>query len=127
MATLKQKLAAQKVVENGGNIGKAMVGAGYSAATAKTPQKLTESKAWPALLEQYLPDVKLLDKHNEALEAKKVITSHTELDRVVPDMPTRLKAVELGYKVKGRLRDATIAQQFNVGGKMELEFIGEDE
>ncbi len=35
MATYRQKLAAQKLVENGGNIGKAMSAAGYSPATAK--------------------------------------------------------------------------------------------
>lgn len=36
MPTLKQKLVASKLVENGGNMGRAMVSAGYSKATAKT-------------------------------------------------------------------------------------------
>ena len=45
MATIRQKKALAKIVENGGNVSKAMVEAGYSPMTAKTPQKLTESKA----------------------------------------------------------------------------------
>ncbi|MDO8487563.1 MAG: hypothetical protein Q7S45_04665 [Candidatus Curtissbacteria bacterium] len=51
MATFKQKLAASKLVENGGNIGEAMKSAGYSKNTAKTPQKLTESKGWRELMD----------------------------------------------------------------------------
>lgn len=47
MATAKQRKAADKLVELGGNdMGRAMREAGYSAATAKTPQKLTESKGF---------------------------------------------------------------------------------
>jgi len=100
--TQKQKVAASKIVENGGNISKAMIEAGYSPATAKTPQKLTKSKGWKALVEKYLPDDKLLIKHEEALEAMKVITSHTEPDYEVPDHTTRLKAVDMAYKIKGK-------------------------
>lgn len=70
MATYKQKLAAQKLVENGGNIGKAMVEAGYSKATAKTPKKLTESLGWKELMKQQsIPDEELLKRHRELLDA----------------------------------------------------------
>lgn len=70
MATYKQKLAAQKLVENGGNIGKAMVEAGYSKATAKTPKKLTESLGWKELMkEQSIPDEELLKRHRALLDA----------------------------------------------------------
>jgi len=51
-STMKQKTALQNMVENGGNVSKAMIYAGYSLATAKTPQKLTESKGFKALLEE---------------------------------------------------------------------------
>ena len=48
--TERQKEAVDKLVENGGSIGKAMREAEYSPATAKTPQKLTESKGYQQLL-----------------------------------------------------------------------------
>lgn len=56
MATHRQKLVAQKLVENGGKQGKAMMSAGYSSATAKTPQILTESKGWKELMVLYFSD-----------------------------------------------------------------------
>jgi hypothetical protein len=51
MATSKQKKAIAILVESGGDmpVSKAMVQAGYTPATAKTPQKLTESDAYKAL------------------------------------------------------------------------------
>lgn len=53
MPTYKQTQAAQKMVENGGNVSKAMKDAGYSDATANTPKKLTESKGFLELLDDY--------------------------------------------------------------------------
>lgn len=43
MATLKQKKAIALLVENGGNVSRAMREAGYSPNTAKNPNKLTDS------------------------------------------------------------------------------------
>lgn len=115
--TVKQQVAVKKVVENGGNVSKAMKDAGYSPATAKTPQKLTQSKAWMQLMEEYLSDDDLLQKHKEALNAVKPIGAQILIDKdgktiskenegmiEVPDQVVRLKAVELGYRVKGKLR-----------------------
>lgn len=65
MATQKQTTAAKKMVENGGIVSKAMVDAGYSPATAKTPQKLTESKGYKnivAELQQELENVGVTPK-----------------------------------------------------------------
>ncbi len=41
--TYKQSRALQFMVENGGNMYRAMIDAGYSPNTAKTPRKLTKS------------------------------------------------------------------------------------
>lgn len=126
--TLKQENTIKDLLENAGKpVGRAMLDNGYAPATAKNPQELTKSKAWPELLEKYLPDDKLLKVHDEGLNATKIHGSLTEPDRIVPDIPTRLKAVELGYKVKGRLSTTTVAQQFNIGGEMNLEFTGKNE
>jgi hypothetical protein len=126
MSTLKQRRVA-KLVETGSTMKEAMIRAGYSPNTAVAPTKVTKSKAWPQLMEERLPDDKLLEVHNQGLEAVKIHGSLTEPDKYVPDIPTRLKAVELGYKVKGRLSNTVVAQQFNVGGEMTLEFTGNDE
>ena len=100
MSTLKQELVASKIVENHGNISKAMIQAGYSPATAKNPKNLTESKAWPMLIERYIPDNEILQAHWEALKA-------TKQDGMVkvPDHQVRLRAVELAYKIKGRMKE----------------------
>jgi len=52
MATIKQKKALNKIVENRGNIGKAMLEAGYDENTAKNPKNLTESKGYKELLKE---------------------------------------------------------------------------
>ena len=103
MATNKQKQAIKEIVENRGiSTGQAMLNAGYDPTTAKNPKNLTESKAWPDLVEEYLPDEEVVKAHNRGLNATKIHTSHTEPDVVVDDIPTQLKAVDLAYKVKAK-------------------------
>jgi hypothetical protein len=119
MPTLRQQIAIKKVLESNGKIpvSKAMLEAGYPETTASNPQQLTQSKAWMELMEDYIPDDKLLEKHQEALNATKQIGAQILIDKdgktiskenegmiEVPDQITRLKAVELGYRVKGKLR-----------------------
>lgn len=102
MATLKQKAAIDKVVENGGNVSKAMKEAGYSVATAKTPQKLTESKAWIEIMGEQLPDEMLLKVHKEGLNAsKQIVVEGVPLDIEQPDYATRHKYLDTAYKLKG--------------------------
>lgn len=104
MATLKQKRLA-KIIGNARNIKDAMLKAGYSPSTARQQETVTKSKAWPVLLEQFLPDDKLLKKHDEAMEATKQDQYTGEIS---PDHTIRLRAVELGYKVKNRLAPSLI-------------------
>lgn len=112
MATQKQKALAKKILENPTSVditSAEMQEVGYSPNTR--PSEIVNSKGWQMLLEKHLPDDKLLTKHEEALEATKVVSariigkdadSRTDDFIDVPDYPTRLKAVELGYKVKGK-------------------------
>lgn len=97
MASLKQKLALKNVVENGGNVSLAMRDAGYSPNTAKTPQKLTSSKAWEELMEEYLPDTLLAERHSALLNKK---TENGE-----PDTVAVKAALEMAYKLKGAFVD----------------------
>ena len=117
--TIKQKTVAKDILENTGKpVSQAMLDAGYAPSTAKNPDELTDSKGWQELMNKHLPDDKLLTKHEEALEATKWndFTGEREEDHMV-----RLKAVDLGYKLKRKL-GPEILQQFNTE-KMEIEFI----
>ena len=49
MATIKQKKAFNKIVENRGNVSKTMLEVGYDENTAKNPKNLTESDGWKEL------------------------------------------------------------------------------
>jgi len=110
MATIKQKLVASKMMENGGSLGKAMREAGYSKAMAKNPQKLTSSKGWAELMDQYVPEKLLLQRHRQLLnkrvtywagdgDAKKLVRT-SEIDSAAV-----ARGVELGYKMRGKLTD----------------------
>jgi len=126
MATNKQKALARKIAENPSLPMKtAMLEVGYSENTAIAPRNVTESKAWPDLIAKYLPDDKVLEVHKKALGATKIVTSHTEPDRIVDDIPTQLKAVELAYKVTGKLKDNSVNVQVNnvipILGEMKAE------
>ncbi len=116
-------MTAKKVLESKGRIpvSKAMLESGYPATTAKNPQQVTRTKSWQQLMEEALPDKDLLRVHKEGLSATKIITSPTEPDREVEDYSVRKGYLELGYKVKGRLIDTTINQQFNAEN-MKIEF-----
>jgi hypothetical protein len=105
MPTIRQKKTYKRIVENGGNVSRAMMESGYSPATAKTPQKLTTSQGWQELVEKYLPDNDLTRVHQEGLNANKIITSHTEPDKEYPDYMARHKYLETAYKIKGKLNE----------------------
>jgi len=46
MATIKQKKVISKIIENRGNVSRAMRESGYTEASAKNPKNLTESKGY---------------------------------------------------------------------------------
>lgn len=127
MPTLRQHLAVDNIVANGGNVTQAMLDAGYTPATANTPQKLTESEGFRKLLEEKLPDSLLLKTHLEGLEANKVVSARairksgdphdanedTDDFIEVPDHPTRHKYLETAYKIKGKM-SGEASSPFNV-------------
>ena len=90
MATERQKKAVELIVEKGGNVSGAMREAGYSPATAKTPQKLTESDGYRELMDAYLPDDMLLRALSDDIEKK---------------AGKRKAELELAFKVKGRMTE----------------------
>ena len=87
------------MVENGGNVSQAMMAAGYTPATAKTPQKLTESQGFKLLCEQRgLTDDFLVDALVEDIKAKP---------------KARTAELQLAFKVIGRLSEDKAAQTNN--------------
>jgi hypothetical protein len=70
--TIRQKLAFKKMAEKGRSMRQAILEAGYSEAVANAPSKLTSTQTWQDLLEKYLPDERLTEKHEELMEASAV-------------------------------------------------------
>ena len=87
MPTIKQKAAFQEITENHRSVSDAMRVVGYDPDTASKPKNLTASKGWQELVEQYLPDSLLAQKHNEFLNDE---------ERTIG-----IKALDLAYKLKG--------------------------
>ena len=103
MATIRQKIAFAKIVENRGSVSKAMRESNYALATAKNPKNLTESAGFLELCDEIgLTDNFLTKALVADIKAKK---------------GNRKPELELGYKVRGRLKDdadkAKTYNQFN--------------
>lgn len=71
MATIRQKKLAKKLIENGGkSVSATMLEVGYTEGYAHNPQKITQKKSWAELMEQYLPDDLIAERHHALLEKK---------------------------------------------------------
>lgn len=112
MATKLQTDSVKALVETGGIVSTAMIKGGYSKKTAKTPQKLTNSKGFKELCEKYLPDELLIKVHKEGLKAvkkeQKIIgrddDGKPEYEMIdVEDYAVRHKYLETAYKIKGKI------------------------
>jgi hypothetical protein len=102
--TIKQQKAVKNMGENGGNVSKAMIDAGYSPATAKNPEKLTKSKNYTKLIQKILKPTKVLKTIDQSMDANKVISAQVFPDGKngkpindfieVPDWQNRLKGAD---------------------------------
>lgn len=106
MATEKQKRLLHELVENGGSVSGAMRKVGYSENTAKTPSKVTKSKAFVQYMEEAgVTDQKLVKVISEGLDATKAVVmgrdSQESFVDVQPDFAIRHKYLETALKVKG--------------------------
>ena len=90
MSTSKQDKALKLLVESGGDmpVSKAMEKAGYSPATAKTPQKLTESNAYKSFFPPDKTQQVVDNLHRLAISAEdeknQIESTKVWLDRAVP-------------------------------------------
>lgn len=136
--TGKQKRAFREIVENGRNLGEAMVKAGYSPNTAKAPTKMTTTKGWEQLLNEALPDKTLTKVHKQLLKSTHIehmvfplnITDD-EIKKLLEDVncttrkfqhsetqihvwfwcandKARKDALDMAYKLKGRYKEKSL-------------------
>ena len=110
MATPKHKIAFKEVVK-GSTLTAAMKKAGYSESAVKRTNKLTETKGWAELVEDFISDKALAKVHKEGLSATTYFNEITGRDskgapeynlKKIPDFGIRHKYMESGYKLKGR-------------------------
>lgn len=108
--TIRQKLLVARLVENKGNVSKSMREVGYSAKHAKNPQQITSSPTFQALLDEFLPEQHLSQKHREFLDAKKIIRTYVKGDLKETTEETdgnAVKALDMAYKLRGKYADKT--------------------
>jgi len=116
-----KKVFIEKLENVGKPMGKILRENGYADNTADNPDHVTKTKSWEILLNEYIPESLIAKTHKEAFEATKTISakiinskgsqeanSQTDDFIDVPDWQTRMKATELGYKLRGRLIDKNI-------------------
>jgi len=105
----RHKEIAEKLAEDSSlTLKDAILEVGYSISTAESPTKITESKSWQQLMDEYLPDQLLQQKHQEGLDATK-----KEDKEQVPDYAVRKQYLDLAYKIKGKNID-TPTQNINL-------------
>lgn len=110
------------LADKGGNLGRIMRSVGYTKVTAKTPSKLTRSKGWKELMQKYLPDQHLGEKHREFLDAPRLIRSYKKGDMVqetIETDPSAVRALDMAYKLKGRYSSEEINKTLiiNISGE----------
>jgi uncharacterized protein with von Willebrand factor type A (vWA) domain len=110
MATIKQKKAFDKILENRGNVSKSLKEAGYSDAYAKNPQQFIKTQAYQEWLDKFdhqISDASLIKVHKEGLKAsRKIFKNNNESGEIEmvseePDHAVRHKFLETAYKIKG--------------------------
>ena len=93
-SNIRHKKVAE-LVEKGGSVGAAMRKAGYSKAYSKNPHKLTRSESWQELMEEYIPDSLLAEKH-------KALLTKTDKKSSEPETQAVSKGLDMAYKLKGK-------------------------
>ncbi len=124
MPTENQKAAVKDTLDNlrkGKKISmrQILLKNGYSKAVANQPHFVTKSKGWQELMEEMLPDSLLSKVHKQLVNKKEKIVlgagkGYSEIADTGQPHSDALKAVEMGYKLKGRFIERT---DITSGGK----------
>ncbi len=114
--TLRQK-ALVKNLGNSRSIQDAMLKSGYAPSTAHQQTSITKGKGFEELRDQFMPDNEVMEVHRQGFSATRIHGTNDNFIEI-PDYGIRLKAVELAYKVKGRLKDG-----LQVAGDMTMNVV----
>ena len=121
-ATIRQRRVAKLLAEKGRtSVSKAMREAGYSKSTATKPSKVTKSKAWPALMDEYFPQDFVAKKHKELFDAKHstfMRKNNKIIEKKYPDNAARKAAVDMAYKLRGSFAAEKVEVQRRKFGDM---------
>jgi hypothetical protein len=115
MATVKQKTAAKKMSENIRNSGSKSTGqilreSGYSDSVSKSPQRVTESKGWKELMEEYFPTEKVFRVHKRLLNKKEIVTYQGDYIKTRQPHSDVKYALDMLYKLKGLYKDSEVVE-----------------
>lgn len=118
--TPKQKLAAEKILENAGKpnpkpVGEVLKEVGYSDAIAKNPQDVTNSQGFLAVLDKAgVTEDRISQVMHEGLNATKTTAMGTD-----PDYAVRHKYMESALKARGLVNtgDGNTINQYNLAVK----------
>lgn len=103
--TIRMQRLAKALAENRGkSFRKAAIEVGYSQSVADSPDKVTKSASWKSLMNKYLPEELIAQKHQELLNAEEIVfipRGSKILERKRPDFTARKAGVEMGYKLRG--------------------------
>jgi len=105
-STIRQKKAIKILLEKGGSVGSAMRQAGYSTATAKNPDHLTESKAYI----KHLEAAGITDEMLSTKQAMLLAAAHIETLRF--DSITKNKVTTIGANGR-KLKKSKIVTEFS--------------
>ena len=114
--TLRQKALA-KNLGNSRTLKEALLKSGYAPTTAHQQTSIIESKTFEQLIEQELKNEEVINTHKEGLQATRIHGTNDNFIEI-PDYGIRLKAAELAYKVKGKLKDG-----LNVAGDINMNVV----
>lgn len=99
---LRERLAKRLVQSDAPvkSLGKVMQEVGFTPTEAKTPSKVLESKSFQSLLDKYLPQDKVLNRHGQLVESDNEAVA--------------LGAVKLAHQVRGNFNEGTQVNNFVV-------------
>lgn len=97
-----QENLAKKVAQSGGvkQFNELMIEAGYSPNQAKSPQQVLSKSTFQSLLEKYLPQDKVLNRHGQLVDSDNETIA--------------LGAVKLAHQVRGNFNEGTQVNNFVV-------------
>ena len=98
---MRQRKAAKILVGNGGKtVSKALREAGYAEGTVNTPSKVTKSKSWAELMDEFLPRDLVAQQHHGLIVAEETAFAGGKKFKR-PDYQARAKGIEMAYKLRG--------------------------